>query len=61
MDTDFKYKLGDKVSLIETEECGTIIGRSEYMTSENSYYIRYKTTDGRQVLLWWGESHIVAN
>lgn len=61
MGKGFKYELGGKVSLIETEECGVIVGRAEYTDSDNSYYIRYKDSTGKQILKWWNETHIVAN
>lgn len=58
MDRKFKYELDDKVRLIETEEWGTVIGRAEYLCSENNYYIRYKDATGKQVITWWVESSI---
>ena len=54
----FKFELGDRVRLAESEENGVIIGRAEYMNGENSYFVRYKAGDGRQVDVWWCESAI---
>ena len=59
MEKEFKYKVDDVVKLIETDEYGTVIGRAEYLHSENSYYIRYKNATGNQVIAWWVESSIV--
>jgi len=55
---NFKFNIGDTVSLIESEETGTITGRAEYGKDENSYYVRYCAGDGRQVHVWWPESSL---
>jgi hypothetical protein len=52
----FKHELGARVKLKESDEEGEVIGRAEYQTSEDAYYVRYKAADGRQVSDWWGES-----
>lgn len=56
----FKFALNQVVKMRETEEIGTVTGRAEYEHGENSYYIRYKAGDGRQVQAWWGESCLIA-
>lgn len=53
-----KFELSRTVRLIETAETGTVIARAEYLTAENSYLVRYRAADGRQVENWWGESAI---
>lgn len=55
-----KFKLGDKVKLVASEEQGEVIGRAEYLTTEPGYYVRYRAADGRQCECWWGESAITA-
>lgn len=52
----FKYDLKSRVKLNESEEHGEIVGRAEYAYTENTYLIRYKAGDERQVETWWGES-----
>lgn len=58
MDDDFKFALEDNVSLKYSDETGVIIGRAQYVTSENTYYVIYKAGDGRQTTSWWEESQI---
>lgn len=55
---DFMFDLGDRVHMTESAEVGTIIGRAQYQTSENTYLVRYRAGDGRQTECWWGESAI---
>lgn len=54
----FKYELGQLVTLSRSDEEGEIIARAEYSTSEPSYLVRYRAGDGRQVENWWSESAI---
>lgn len=54
----FKHEIGKVVRLELTSESGTVIGRAEYDRSENAYFVRYVTTDGRQSEAWWVESAI---
>ena len=56
----FAFELKQVVTISESGETGTIVGRAEYITSENQYFIRYKSADGRAVEAWWGESAIEA-
>ena len=54
----FCYKLGQEVSLSETQENGSVIGRAHYLSQEPHYLIRYAAADGRQVEVWWAETAI---
>lgn len=54
----FKFEIGDRVELTESNESGSVIGRAEFEHAENTYYVRYRAGDGRQVECWWGESAI---
>ncbi len=57
----FKFELGEEVQLVMSGESGVIIGRAEYSECTiPSYFIRYKSADGRQVEDWWKESAIIA-
>lgn len=56
MKKEFKFQLEGFARLIESHEYGMVIGRAEYVNSENQYLIRYKAGDGRQTETWWGES-----
>lgn len=51
----FKFKLGEKVTVEVSGESGEILGRAEYTTAENNYFLRYKSADGRAVEAWWQE------
>ncbi len=57
---EFEFQLSQVVKLIESGETGTVIGRAEYLSGENSYHVRYKAADGRQTERWWGASALVA-
>lgn len=52
----FVFEIGDAVKLASSDEHGVVIGRAEYAASENSYFVRYRSGDNRQVDAWWGES-----
>ena len=54
----FRFNLGDRVKLVESDETGIVMGRAEYAHSEDAYYVRYRAGDGRQVESWWGDSAI---
>lgn len=52
---DFVFELAQTVSIKESGETGHITGRAEYTNSANSYYVRYRSADGRAVEQWWPE------
>jgi len=54
----FTHRLNSRVTLSESGETGKVVGRAQYTTADNSYYIRYKAADGRQVESWWTEGAI---
>jgi len=54
--SNFEFENGERVIIACSGEQGVIIGRAEYSTSENQYYLRYKAGDGRAVDSWWAES-----
>lgn len=54
----FEFNLDQQVAMRFSNEVGVVIGRAEYVTSENQYLVRYKAADGRQVEAWWGASAI---
>lgn len=45
--------LGQKVELVISGECGQVIGRAQYLSSDDIYLVRYKAADGRAVEGWW--------
>lgn len=57
---NFAFALSQTVTITASGESGTIIGRAEYATGENSYLIRYKAGDGRATESWWSESALSA-
>lgn len=56
MNKAWNFELGAMVKIIASGEEGEVIGRAEYESSENSYFVRYKAGDGRAVEAWWNES-----
>lgn len=56
MSKSFKIEMSARVKLVESDETGKVIGRAEYDFAENSYLVRYKAGDGRQVESWITES-----
>lgn len=56
----FKYDMAETVCLRESEEMGRVVGQAHYEDAGDSYLIRYKAGDGRQVEQWWAESALKA-
>jgi hypothetical protein len=56
MDKEFKFKLNAQVSITVSGETGTVLGRAEYTSAEDNYYVRYKGADGQAKQDWWPES-----
>lgn len=52
----FEFELGQTVKISCSDEFGEILGRAEYVKSENQYFMRYKCADGRASENWWAES-----
>ena len=58
-ETEFKYSIGDRVKMVESEESGAIVGRAEYAhTDSKSYHVRYADANGVQSKQWWEEQDI---
>lgn len=53
-----KFKMKQSVKLVESGETGTVVGTAQYADASDSYLIRYKAGDGRQVEAWWTESSL---
>jgi len=58
--SEFEFELKQKVKLVESNETGIVIGRSEHTEISNQYCVRYRAGDGRQTEAWWFESAIEA-
>jgi len=56
----FLYALGQGVRIAVSGEQGEVVGRAEYTTAENNYFVRYRSADGRAVEQWWPESALLA-
>lgn len=56
----FLYEIKASVKMVESAEQGTVIGRAEYESHANSYLIRYRAGDGRQVENWFDEPAITS-
>lgn len=57
---EFTFDIGERVKLAASEEQGNVVGRAEYQHAEDSYLVRYKAGDGRQVEQWWTEDALEA-
>jgi len=57
----FALNIGQMATIIASGEQGHVIGRAEYLNSENSYLLRYKAADGRATEQWWSESSLAAS
>ena len=58
----FKFELNQKVLISVSGERGMVRSRCEYGDgSENNYFIRYLSSDGRAVEVWWSESALKAD
>jgi len=53
---EWKFNIGDAVTITESAEAGGVIGRAEYGHSDDCYLVRYKAGDGRAVEDWWTET-----
>jgi seryl-tRNA(Sec) selenium transferase len=51
----FKFELNQEVKIFRSNESGVIIGRAEYVSGLNNYFVRYVAADGRAVEAWWQE------
>lgn len=51
----FTFELNQPVKIIASGELGHIVGRAEYSNSIDTYFVRYKSADGRAVEQWWSE------
>lgn len=49
----FKFENGSKLRLIGSEEQGIVIGRAQFASSDDQYYLRYLAGDGRLIESWW--------
>lgn len=56
----FKFDLQQRVAIHVSDEVGEVVGRAEYTTAENNYFVRYRSADGRAVEQWWPESALTA-
>ena len=55
----FRFNLGQEVKLQLSEEFGYVIGRAEYASGENNYWVRYLNSTGSMVENWYFESALV--
>jgi hypothetical protein len=55
----FKFEIGDLVIVPTRTEAGTVVGRAEYVATENSYLVRYRSLEGHPSEAWCGESALV--
>lgn len=58
MPKEFAYELDQKVAITASGEVGTVIGRADYSSDEDRYFVEYKNAQGVAVQQWWGESSL---
>lgn len=51
----FRFNLNQQVAIVASAESGQVIGRAQYATGQDQYFVRYRAADGRAVESWWGE------
>lgn len=56
----FHFAIGQEVTIDSSGESGTVIGRAKYIISTNSYFVRYKASDGRATEAWWQQDALSA-
>lgn len=52
----FKFEIGTVVVITASSVAGTVVGRAEYVESENSYLVRYGSVEGSSSEAWCSES-----
>ena len=52
----FAFEMNQSLQIACSGETGTVVGRAQYTTGEDTYLLRYKCADGRAVEGWWPES-----
>ncbi|HHT2316129.1 TPA: hypothetical protein ACTYRS_003509 [Klebsiella pneumoniae] len=57
---DFKFCLGQLVSLRISEEFGEVQARSQSLNGENQYFVHYQAADKCATERWYNESQLVA-
>jgi hypothetical protein len=60
MGRPFAFSLSQRVKINESGEEAVVIGRAEYTTTINNYFVRYKAADGRATEAWWTEDALSA-
>ena len=56
----FLFHMNQAVKIAVSGEEGVVVGRAEYDTAENNYFVRYRSADGRAIEQWWSESALLA-
>jgi hypothetical protein len=56
----YQFEIGDQVNITVSGENGKVIGRAEYDEEPPSYFVHYKTGDGRAVQSWWNAARLTA-
>ncbi|QOR55203.1 MAG: hypothetical protein SHS37scaffold296_20 [Burkholderiales phage 68_11] len=51
----FTFALSQRLRINESGEECVVIGRAEYTTAINNYFVRYKAANGLAVEAWWTE------
>ncbi|EFH2872212.1 hypothetical protein GKQ19_12065 [Escherichia coli] len=57
---DFKFCLGQLVSLRISDEFGEVQARSQHVTGDNQYFVYYQAADKCATECWYSESQLVA-
>lgn len=59
-DKQFRFDLGAQVQIKVSGETGEVVGRAQYTTAENAYFVRYRAADGQAREQWWAESALAS-
>jgi hypothetical protein len=60
MSPEFRFDLEAAVTLALSGEKGIVIGRAQFLDSDDQYQVRYKDALGKCEEKWWGESALTA-
>lgn len=56
---NFAYDLGQKLTIVCSNEEGEVVARSDSQGHVDQYLLRYKAGDGRAVEKWWDEQALM--
>ena len=59
--SNFTFALGEQCHITVSGEAGIVMGRAEYLSSPNHYWLFYKDADGCARECWWREDQLASD